>query len=604
MVERARLLRLLRLASPGPLAVYVVLGLVSAFAPVAMSTLAGVLAAQIAANVNVTTAVLVGVGVAVSIVVLEQANTFREPISRRVAASIDGGIRARVRHWAGEVLPFDVAESAEFQTDAAWACDPGGVSWRNRTVGIAAASQLFIVFRLLSTVALGVVISTVNLPVALIVVAGALTMRAIRVREWIAYIRVLEENAGTAREAEAIEAAFADQRSAREFSVFGFSGWLIERWRQLNDAAQRDGDRVLLGIVREQWLTAVIAFVVTLTAFGWLGFDALTGRVDAAELTVAIIAMTAVLGTAFMVGEAMDVDYGLSSARAYRRIENLAALSEQARPSRSPSGDVPGHPSLSDDVPPRIVLRDVTFGYGEHEVLRGVELELLPGERLAIVGRNGAGKSTLTRLLSGLYLPTSGSVEVDGAPTSGDEGHSIAGAVVATMNQEALRLPLDVRSNVTFGAEAKDDEVWEVLRIAGLADALTTRGMSLKTPLWSTTGPASDLSGGQWQRLALARAVFAARRGKRVLVLDEPTSQLDVQGETDFYNEIMTQLAGATVVLITHRLSTVRRADRIAFLADGRITELGTHDELVQRDGSYAAMFRAQADRFLEEGSR
>ena len=98
----------------------------------------------------------------------------------------------------------------------------------------------------------------------------------------------------------------------------------------------------------------------------------------------------------------------------------------------------------------------------------------------------------------------------------------------------------------------------------------------------------------------LARAILAARRGKRVLILDEPTSQYDVRGETNFYNTVMAELAGVTVVLITHRLSTVRRADRIALLQDGQISEVGTHDELLDHGGAYAAMFRAQADRFRE----
>lgn len=122
----------------------------------------------------------------------------------------------------------------------------------------------------------------------------------------------------------------------------------------------------------------------------------------------------------------------------------------------------------------------------------------------------------------------------------------------------------------------------------------------MSTPLWNTTDAATDLSGGQWQRLTLARAILAARRGKRVLILDEPTSQYDVRGETNFYNTVMAELAGVTVVLITHRLSTVRRADRIALLQDGQISEVGTHDELLDHGGAYAAMFRVQADRFRE----
>ena len=154
--------------------------------------------------------------------------------------------------------------------------------------------------------------------------------------------------------------------------------------------------------------------------------------------------------------------------------------------------------------------------------------------------------------------------------------------------------------SVALTVTATDDEVWAALELAGLREVFERRRITLTTPLWNTTDAATDLSGGQWQRLTLARAILAARRGKRVLILDEPTSQYDVRGETNFYNTVMAELAGVTVVLITHRLSTVRRADRIALLQDGRISEVGTHDELLEHGGAYAAMFRAQADRFRE----
>ena len=226
-------------------------------------------------------------------------------------------------------------------------------------------------------------------------------------------------------------------------------------------------------------------------------------------------------------------------------------------------------------------------------------LQIHSGERLAVVGRNGAGKSTLTKLISGLYEPTAGEIRVNGLLATGPETSSLS-SLVASMNQEALRIPRDVRMNIALGATATDAEVWNALEVAGLSDVFRRRGIDLSTQLWNSTGPTSELSGGQWQRMALARAVFAAQHGKKILVLDEPTSQFDVKGETAFFDRVIDSLKGVTVILITHRLSTVRRADRIALLEDGVVTEIGSHSELMGKGGSYASMFRAQADRFLE----
>lgn len=588
-VERWTLLRLLRLAEPGPVVAFAVLALVTAAAPIVMSVTVGGIVRSLASSGDLAGVVPLAVGLAVALVALQQAISLKDSFVSRVAASIDGRVRSRVRYAASDVLPFSVVESPEFQLDASRACDPGAWAFRDRTSGAAATGQLWLTVRVLTALGLGVVIATVNVGVALIVLVGAFAIRAILRRQWVPLLRIQDAHSALSRDGEVIEEAFAEPRFAREFAVFGFGAWFIERWRGIDRDAQRERTATHVRILRQQWATGVIAFLLAAVSFTWLGWQALAGTLDAAQLALAMMAITNALAMSSMGYEAWDIDYGLVAVHAYQRIDEQARSVEVRRVARPADAGVPV-----------VEFRDVAFAYGDRPVLTGVTLRIEPGERVALVGRNGAGKSTLTKILGGLYLPGSGSVLFDGRSTADADGGALATATVAVMYQESLRLPLDLRGNVTMESPATDDEVWAALEIAGLAETFRGDGIELDTPLWNAQGESRDLSGGQWQRIALARAVFAARRGKRILVLDEPTSQFDVEGEAAFYNDVMSALTGVTVVLITHRLSTIRRADRIAMLAGGRITEVGSHQELMAADGAYAEMFRLQAERFQE----
>lgn len=593
--ERGELLALLRRAEPWPLIAFLLLGLlIVALSPVIALLTAGLVeGVQDDGGLASGSLVLDATLLALAIIGLQQALGLKDALVERVAASIDGNIRSRVRYVASNVLPFDVVEGTDFQADAVRACDPGEW-WRSRTAGLAATGQVWLMFRILATFVLAVPLFTISPLLAGIVTVGAFWIRSLVRKHWVNHARIADVGAPVARDAELVERSFFEPRFAREFAVFGFAPWLTERWRRLDEEAHGPAKRLMKEILRKQWLPALVSFGVGVLAFGILGFDILNGRLSAAEVTFALVSVVRILGTMAPMGfEAWDIDYGLAAVQAMKRIEQQArATVVGARPDTTVA-----------DVP-IVDMSDVVFAFDpSRPVLDGVTLRIEPGERLALVGRNGAGKSTLTKLVSGLYSPLAGSVSFDGIPTSEPEGRALATASVAVMHQESLRLPLDVRGNVTMGAEADDDEVWNALDVAGLADALRKDRVELATPLWNARGERRDLSGGQWQRIALARAVFAAGRGKRILLLDEPTSQFDVYGEARFYEEVMSVLSTASVVLITHRLSTIRRADRIAMLDGGRIVEAGSHDELMQRDGQYAAMFRVQASRFRERGS-
>jgi ABC-type multidrug transport system fused ATPase/permease subunit len=263
-------------------------------------------------------------------------------------------------------------------------------------------------------------------------------------------------------------------------------------------------------------------------------------------------------------------------------------------------------------------------------VLTGLDLVIPAGRSLAVVGLNGAGKTTLVKLLCRLHEPQRGRITVDGIDLRDLDARAWQRQIAAIF-QDFVRYHLPLRDNIGFGApEAAGDEarLAEAARGAGALDLVAALPHGWDTILSREFVGGSDLSGGQWQRVALARALFAAGPagraaatpsappprpavadrslegpppGARVLVLDEPTAQLDVRAEADLYDRFLELTAGLTTILISHRFSTVRRADRICVLEHARLAEQGTHEQLMAARGSYASMFTLQAARFSDE---
>jgi ATP-binding cassette, subfamily B, bacterial len=374
-----------------------------------------------------------------------------------------------------------------------------------------------------------------------------------------------------------------DPPSAKELRLFGLEGWTIDRFinrRTMLHALQYQATRLREKSVLWSLLLVVAANVAV---FWSLASAAAAGQLTLAEMVV--FAQSAV-------GTSMIAFGGLNWALDGSSAPVAAVL--RLEPAMAPAGALPSGSRPATRLPTRdLRFRDVTFAYpGGPPVLEHFDLLIPAGSSMAIVGQNGAGKTTLAKLLCRLYDPQSGAVEVDGVDV---RTLSLASwrERVAAVFQDFIRFELPLRDNVA-PAGAPDEVIREALEAAGAA-ALA----DLDTVLARGYDNGTDLSGGQWQRVALARALCAVKRGAGVVLLDEPTAQLDVRGEAEIFDRILSATRRCTTILISHRFSTVRQADRICVLERGRVVELGSHDELMARRGRYCEMFELQAQRFI-----
>ncbi|MCO6003796.1 ABC transporter ATP-binding protein/permease [Actinoallomurus purpureus] len=381
--------------------------------------------------------------------------------------------------------------------------------------------------------------------------------------------------------------------AAKEVRVFGLGRWLVGNYRDRDTEAMRPAVEEVRLLNRRVALSGVLVLAGYGTAVATLGTAAARHALPLGTLVTMLTMLPATLQVGGLTAADIALETMLSS------VPDLDVLTSDLRPPPLPSG---GGRSVTGRPHHEIRFEGVSFRYPgtDHDVLHGLDLVLEAGRSTAIVGVNGAGKSTLITLLAGLRTPTEGRILLDGVPLEEFPVREWQRHVAAVF-QDFTRLPLTARENVTMGlhGDRDDPDVLEaVARRAGAASLVQELPDGWDTVLSAQYDGGRDLSGGQWQRIALARALYAVERGAGVLVLDEPTAQLDVRAEARFYDRFLTITEGVTGLIISHRFSTVRRADRIAVLDGGRVTELGGHDELLRAGGTYAEMFSVQAARF------
>ena len=403
--------------------------------------------------------------------------------------------------------------------------------------------------------------------------------------------RNTEEVRSAQRDADYAFQLAVNPQPSKELRLFALVNWVIERFVQRRTrlhALQYEATRL-----REQPVLWSLLLVVgaNVLVFWSLATAAAADRLTLGE--VVVFAQAAV-------GASMIAFGGLNWALDGSAAPVAAVL--RLEPAMAPAGALTSGNRSAQGMPARDVrFRNLTFAYpGGARVLDSFDLTIPAGSSVAIVGQNGAGKTTLAKLLCRLYDPQSGSIEIDGIDVRELSLDSWRDRITAVF-QDFIRFELPLRDNVAPGG-APDDVVLAALESAGAQNLA-----SLDTVLARGYDEGTDLSGGQWQRVALARALCAVQLGAGVVLLDEPTAQLDVRGESEIFDRILASTRHCTTILISHRFSTVRHADRICVLEHGRVIELGTHDELMAKGGRYRTMFDLQAMRFAaaedEEGT-
>ncbi|AUS80882.1 hypothetical protein C1701_23920 [Actinoalloteichus sp. AHMU CJ021] len=595
-VERFRLLALLH-GDRGPLAVLLSSHTAAALAPAAIALCGGWLVSRIsdvsALGAPPSTLALPLTAIAALLLVEQAALSVRGDVEFLVAGRIDGRIRGEVRRLATRPLGVEHLARTDVAALVSRASDIGHGA--RRSPGRAATGQLTLTFRLVAALASAAVVAQVSPPLAAGLLLASLLMRATIRRQWLRLA-----HADTERQPHLDRVRYWDRlgsqgAAAKEIRLFGLSRWLTSvrvdeerRWSEPLRALR-------LSILSRQHWIYLLGFGAGAAALLVPGLTVLGTDLPHSALFSCVVAAFAVLQMGAMGIEAFDIEYGRAAVGA---LDSLRARfpTDQEHPAPTPDTAVPS--------PPRIQVRDLTFTYpgGEEKVFDGLDLDIRPGEVLAVVGRNGAGKTTLITMLGGLIEPDAGVVSVGGTPLPAlDPTHWRRR--IAVVFQSANRYPLTLADNIALGAPEHRDDRAGITRVAAATgvDAIARAlPLGLDTPMSRDLTDGRDLSGGQWQKVALARAMFAVHHGRDLLMLDEPTAHLDVRTEIDFHRQVRDLARGVSVLIVSHRMSTVRHADRIVLLRDGRVAEEGSHDELLALGGEYHDFHRLQTARFAE----
>jgi ATP-binding cassette, subfamily B, bacterial len=385
----------------------------------------------------------------------------------------------------------------------------------------------------------------------------------------------------------ALESILTELPPAKEIRSFDLSGFILERWRQ-HYLARIQGARELAGRRTRRSVSAGLASAAviagTVTALTIL---VLAGRLDAGGAAIAAIAALQLGGQI----TAITNGFGQLHEAALFLADLNAFMGRYERPAPTVVSPPFGH----------VRVEGLRYRYPDSagEALCGVDIEIKRGEIVALVGENGSGKTTLAKLLAGLYAPAAGRITWEGAVVSelGVEGVRDR---VAVLFQDFVHYPLSAAENISAGRSDAADRtsIESAARAAGAAAFLDLLPLGYDTTLARAFEGGTDLSGGQWQRIALARAFH---RNTPFVILDEPTAALDPRSEYELFRSLRDLFKGRSVLLISHRFSSVRTADRIYVLHAGRVIEHGSHAELLAMDGRYAELYRLQAAAYLED---
>jgi ATP-binding cassette, subfamily B, bacterial len=446
--------------------------------------------------------------------------------------------------------------------------------------------------RLQAIVSLAIV-ARFSLPWAGVLLVGHLVAFRFRRWHWNEMTAVLHGRTNLLRRSHYLRELAVDAAAAKETRVFGLSSWLVDRYR-------RTALDTLEPIWRGRQNGAPLAAMVTTLLFGIEGslllaiiHGGLANHIGLGSVVVYTQAVVAASNLGSFTDAHVYVQEGMAALSVLLRLEKSVPTAGAELDGSAPAGDRPQQD---------LRFENVSFRYQgqDHDVFRGLDLEIEAGKSLAVVGENGAGKTTLVKLLCRLYDPTEGRITADGVDLRTMDAAQWQRRVAAIF-QDYVQYKVSAHDNVAFGWLGQADDRAGVVAAAsraGASPAIDVLPAGWDTVLSREFSGGADLSGGEWQRLALARALFAVANGAPVLILDEPTASLDVRGEAEIYDRFLDMTRGVTTIVISHRFSTVRRADRSVVLEEGRVLEDGTHDSLMAAGGRYAEMYQLQASRF------
>jgi ATP-binding cassette subfamily B protein len=528
------------------------------------------------------------------------ATTAAKPLEFLARARIDGTHRARILALTTGIASVGPLEDPAVQAliRQTGAEPDHGVT----TPADGALVQMRWLASLLGAVATGVVLARYRWWLVPLLLIPAVIGLYLRSREYFAAVAALRAAMREELHADVWRAAAASGAEGKDVRIFGFAEWMVRRMQEHIFAGNSPFWYHMARVARRSWIQFSLVAAGLIVAYGAVTVDAAHGRTTLAVQTTVLVAGWSLFGA---LGSGATIYQMVGATEVLRAYDELAdALADRPATTNEPVPvPAPG------DRPPAVRFEDVRFGYPNSDavILNHLDLDIRPGELLAIVGLNGAGKSTLIKLLAGLYTPDAGRITADGLDIA-TIGWDAWRARMSVVFQDFVRYELSATDNVLLGYAREPFDptaAAEAARAAGFDETLGRLPEAWQTPLARSRTGGVDLSGGQWQQVVLTRALYAVRRGARLLVLDEPTAHLDVRTEFEVFNRLARQRGDITVVLISHRLSTVREADRIVLLDAGRIAESGTHDELIALDGRYATLFRIQSERFHadEDGS-
>ncbi len=408
-----------------------------------------------------------------------------------------------------------------------------------------------------------------------------------------------EENAYIDRRFYYVRSAMGDTRAAKDIRIFGMNQWLIG----LRDKTIADSKRIQQKLnKRNSWqekMNFLTGMVRDIIAYGYLIYASTKGEISVGEFVLYFGAITGFSGfVTSIVGEIGLLKEARNSTNYYRAYMEL------------PDEDLlSGDRHISElDKPLSIEFRDVSFSYKSYmeeevdskAVFEHFNLKISAGEKLALVGVNGAGKTTFVKLLCGMYEPDDGKILINGI----ERKHFPKGELYdlfSVVFQEQFVLPFSAGENIAMNRPEKVDEkrAFEALDKAGIKELFREKNIGLNTFMSRMILKSGvSLSGGQQQRLLLARALY---KDGAIMVLDEPTAALDPIAESEIYESYNKYTENKTAIFISHRLASTRFSDRIIMLEDGKIIEMGTHDELMQNGGAYANMYQVQSNYYSEE---